>query len=542
MALRRAGIALLLVLAVAALGWSEGQTDTKERVTIRMFTTDSGVPVPQGVDPSDNWLVNILEEYANVGPDPRDPRVPGPHDQTAAAARLAEPAGHRARHLDGRHGQGRRRRRVRGPREVLRQVHGHAEERSPGPRGHGAQPQGPALRHARLNTATLGDMVNVDARRLHREVRQEAHDRRGVGRLPALDQEDLPELGPHHHAHRHGQRLVDRRDLLPLVRPAGYDFSIRGGHVVRDFTLPEYTRAHRHLPQMYAEGMYDKEFMNNQTTVWVNKIYGKDVVLWSYMNYQVAQYGYTFSHELRQVRRHPGRLLHRGPAPGQATPPASRTSRYTYPYLETPIHGHRIAISVQTKYPDRAWKVIEGFADARVLGRRQLGTRGHPPQGRGRQEGPDHRDDLQARQRGPQLPQLDGRTVDHPRLSSSVTRTSASRSSRWARTCTTRSWPARCGRARCRRSAAPTSAVRAAHRRRRRRRLSEARSFISQATWKRSPAPSPSISSRPSRRSSSRSTASSPRPIDKWVQANKAELKRKGRQGDRLVDAPVDAT
>ncbi len=97
MAVRRAGIALMLVLAVAALGWSEGQADTKERVTLRMFTTDAGVPVPQGVNPSDNWFVNIVEKYANVDLVVEIPAYQDAHHQAAAAARLAEPARHRAR-------------------------------------------------------------------------------------------------------------------------------------------------------------------------------------------------------------------------------------------------------------------------------------------------------------------------------------------------------------------------------------------------------------------------------------------------------------
>src|SRR5512143_2402999 len=64
---------LLLVLTgllTLSLAWSSGQSDagasSGQRVKITMFMGNSGVAQPAGVDPSNNWAINIIEKYANV--------------------------------------------------------------------------------------------------------------------------------------------------------------------------------------------------------------------------------------------------------------------------------------------------------------------------------------------------------------------------------------------------------------------------------------------------------------------------------------------
>ena len=160
-----------------------------------------------------------------------------------------------------------------------------------GPRRHGAQPRGPALRHARpqhrrrsatWSTSPRGDFWSK------------------YGKMPTTVEEWVDFL------------RWDRRRPTPTPSPSprasardniwwcGESFflwyglrAVRLHHPRRQAwsatsPCPSTSRPSRIYHQSYAEGIYDKEFMSNQATNWVNKIYGKDVVLWSYMNYQIA--------------------------------------------------------------------------------------------------------------------------------------------------------------------------------------------------------------------------------------------------------------
>ncbi|HSV92165.1 MAG TPA: extracellular solute-binding protein, partial [Desulfobacterales bacterium] len=285
----------MLVLAVAALGWSEGQADTKERVTIRMFTTDAGVPVPTGVDPSDNWLVNILEKYANVD---LVLEIPAYQDLTTKLRLLL--ASQNLPDI------------VRGTSQTdmdkaaddgafidLEKYYNKStlmQKAVAKPLADMARsPKGLLYGIPCLNTAALGDLVNV--------VRLDFLDK--YGKKPGTVEEWIDFVRWYHANYPNAVPMTTRIGTDNIwwtgevfflwygVRP--YNFSIRGGKVVRDFTLPEFREPLAHFRQMYAEGIYDKEFMNNQTTVWVNKLYGKDVVMFSYMNYQVAQNAYIFN-------------------------------------------------------------------------------------------------------------------------------------------------------------------------------------------------------------------------------------------------------
>jgi ABC-type glycerol-3-phosphate transport system substrate-binding protein len=69
---RIAKLALLLALigfVAASVAWSGGQAApaaAEERVKVTMFMGNSGVAQPAGVDPSDNWALKVIEDYANV--------------------------------------------------------------------------------------------------------------------------------------------------------------------------------------------------------------------------------------------------------------------------------------------------------------------------------------------------------------------------------------------------------------------------------------------------------------------------------------------
>ncbi|MDR1531216.1 MAG: extracellular solute-binding protein [Clostridiales bacterium] len=61
--------AIMLVSACGSAGGAGtvgGADAAEERVTLRVFSTDAGITIPQGVNTSDNPYVNIAKEYANV--------------------------------------------------------------------------------------------------------------------------------------------------------------------------------------------------------------------------------------------------------------------------------------------------------------------------------------------------------------------------------------------------------------------------------------------------------------------------------------------
>ena len=59
---------MLVGLLAVSLAWSGAGRRAKagERVKLTMFMGNSGLAQPAGVDPSDNWAINIVENYANV--------------------------------------------------------------------------------------------------------------------------------------------------------------------------------------------------------------------------------------------------------------------------------------------------------------------------------------------------------------------------------------------------------------------------------------------------------------------------------------------
>ena len=69
---KRTSRALLLVLIgllAVTVAWSEGGTETAApaaRPKVTMFMCNSGLAHPAGIDPSNNWAIKVIEDYANV--------------------------------------------------------------------------------------------------------------------------------------------------------------------------------------------------------------------------------------------------------------------------------------------------------------------------------------------------------------------------------------------------------------------------------------------------------------------------------------------
>jgi putative aldouronate transport system substrate-binding protein len=67
--LTRCAVAVMVLALFTATVWAEGgqeQRTATVKPVVNMFMGNSGVPQPSGTDPSDNWAINIVEEYAGV--------------------------------------------------------------------------------------------------------------------------------------------------------------------------------------------------------------------------------------------------------------------------------------------------------------------------------------------------------------------------------------------------------------------------------------------------------------------------------------------
>ena len=65
---RAAILTVACLLFVASFSWAAGagEAAATERVTIHMFMGNSSLAHPADLDPSDNWAINVVEDYANV--------------------------------------------------------------------------------------------------------------------------------------------------------------------------------------------------------------------------------------------------------------------------------------------------------------------------------------------------------------------------------------------------------------------------------------------------------------------------------------------
>ncbi|WP_409345177.1 extracellular solute-binding protein [Paenibacillus sp. MBLB4367] len=138
-----------------------------------------------------------------------------------------------------------------------------------------------------------------------------------------------------------------------------FTYRVEGGKAVSTFTLPEYKAAVQVMKQLYDEGILDKEFATTDTPKYVDKLKNRNVVL----NVNAAdqmiptgapkEAGYEHQEEqfVPQLKQYPSVL---------------KDVKYAQPKMAFPITDHGLYISAKTKDKDRAWKVIEGFASPKL--------------------------------------------------------------------------------------------------------------------------------------------------------------------------------
>ncbi|MFC5403104.1 hypothetical protein [Cohnella soli] len=139
------------------------------------------------------------------------------------------------------------------------------------------------------------------------------------------------------------------------------EFRVQDGQVLSTFVLPEYRAAVELYRQLYKEGILDKDFATNDWTAWFSHL-DKDTLLVNdtadqllpLAAYHKASKGTATDTSFRS------RIAFAPPL--ASYPSVVKDPKYTYFPKQSPIIWHGMFISSSSKHPERAWKVLEGFA------------------------------------------------------------------------------------------------------------------------------------------------------------------------------------
>jgi len=141
--------------------------------------------------------------------------------------------------------------------------------------------------------------------------------------------------------------------------PFGSRYDYKTGKVVNNFVLPEYRAATELMRQMYKEGILDKEFATNDDAKYMDKIVNKNCIA----SYTQMNQCYPNINTKQGVDNPATKEYEYVVAPELTTYPKELADPIYAQSFSTPgITTHGIYISSKCKTPDIAWKVIEGFA------------------------------------------------------------------------------------------------------------------------------------------------------------------------------------
>ncbi|WP_308639487.1 extracellular solute-binding protein [Paenibacillus silvisoli] len=139
-----------------------------------------------------------------------------------------------------------------------------------------------------------------------------------------------------------------------------YGTRVQEGNVIPNFILPEYREATVLMKQLYDEGILDKEFATMDEAKAAQKAYNGNVLL----TYDTADQLVPGAQANKQGGVNPVTKdwMTMFAPPLKTYPSVLKDPKYAQPYKGYPIIDHGLYISSSTKDPDRAWKVIEAFA------------------------------------------------------------------------------------------------------------------------------------------------------------------------------------
>jgi len=138
-----------------------------------------------------------------------------------------------------------------------------------------------------------------------------------------------------------------------------YDWRIMNGKVIPNVVLPEFRAAVELMRQLYAEGILDKEFATTDSNKWGTKWNTKNVLFqWNSADQIIPGQAAMMASGTPEQKK--WKLVFAPPL--KKWPSVLADPKYATPGLALPINSHGLYIPASSKDPDRAWKVIEAFA------------------------------------------------------------------------------------------------------------------------------------------------------------------------------------
>lgn len=328
------------------------------KLNMKLFMSDSGLPYPDGADPSNNPYINFIEEYANVD---LEVEVPSYADfQTKFDLLLS--SGNLPDIVHSPYTSVTEQRADEGafidlkayydkspvvqkyitPKmmEMAKSVSGH-NYRIPMSMTTRQQGEGVIVRYdlvVKYNNSKMPETVEEWIELLRK--------------IKKAEPDSIPLTN----------RVIDDTAIsyagLPIFYWYGaqpYMYRVEGDKVVDNFTLPEYKAAVQVMKQLYDEGILDKEFATTDTPQYLDKLKNRNVLLNVNSASQLIPNGLAkpAGFEIQESQFAPSLKQY---------PSVLKDIKYALPKLRYPIGDDSLYISAKTKDKDRAWKVIEGFA------------------------------------------------------------------------------------------------------------------------------------------------------------------------------------
>lgn len=381
---KSAARALLLVLVgllAVSMAWSSGQGEAAkagEKVKITMFMGNSGVAQPAGCDPSNNWLIDIVEKYANVDLEIEIPN----YSDFATKCNLLLASGNLP---DVVHSW------IKADMVKAADAGAFLDLKAYYDKSPQMQKVCPPLNfELTKDDTTTGKYWAIPMNAVGMEpgwgiiVNKTLLDKYNDGKYPEdlqgyLDwfkkiKTAIPDSIPYASRVSGNNLFVNSASIFAMY--GGYPMwtSWKNGKLVRNIEIPEMREAVSVYRQMYKDGILDKEFATNPPDAYFQKLANKSVAT---QTNSIDQLVPGVGTVLEAAKKAGTPFIEWVFAPALKRYPAGVDAKFIS--LQSmgvfPINGsHRVAISAKTKYPAQAWKVLEGFAsdelrDAQAWGR-----------------------------------------------------------------------------------------------------------------------------------------------------------------------------
>lgn len=360
-----ASIAVLLVLLIGAgAAWAKGQKEDGKpavRPVINMFMSNSGVPHPTGVDPSDNWAIKVVEDYANVDLKIEVPAYQDfatklnlllasgvlpdivhsfqPNDMSAAADNGAfldlKPLYDKSAQMQ----------------KIVSPI-AMDLARSTGGKYYAIPMVTTGYDAGRGNFIQYNQLLQYNGGKYPETVEEY------VAYLKWIKQ-NIPDSIPLISRNQSPDIFKNQEGFFQWYGVPLYGNRVQDGKVVSNIRLPEMKEAVKLHRQLFTDGILDKEFATLPMAEWgVRLTEGKCAIFTNDIDQVVP--GYQGNYENMKSKK--GIYWVYCP-PLKQYPASLKDPRYTWGYNTAPINAsHRIAIAAKTRYPNESWKVLEGFS------------------------------------------------------------------------------------------------------------------------------------------------------------------------------------